>query len=144
MKPILRRYLNSHFTILEGGHPQHLPISQKGALEPRKVSNNMETAMLRYKNEHCVLQSQRETDSESDDDRFLSHSVPFPWKLHEMLDATEKDGLASVVSWLPDQRSFKVYQNEPFVRDIMPKWFRQSKYKSFQRQCKTTATCCRW
>jgi hypothetical protein len=83
-------------------------------------------------------------DNDSDDDRFISHSVPLPWKLHEMLDATEKDGLASVVSWLPDQRSFKVYQNEPFVRDIMPKWFRQSKYKSFQRQCKTTATCCRW
>ena len=34
----------------------------------------------------------------------LTHSWPnaaFPLKLHEMLSAVEKDGMASIVGWLP-------------------------------------------
>lgn len=77
-----------------------------------------------------------EMDNESDDGKLVNHAVPFPWKLHEMLDAADKEGFSATVSWLPDERSFKVFQTEIFVRDIMPKWFRQTKYKSFQRQCK--------
>ena len=60
----------------------------------------------------------------------------FPWKLHEMLELAEPVGFEEIVSWLPDGKSFKVYNSANFVRKIMPNFFQQSKYKSFQRQCK--------
>jgi hypothetical protein len=73
---------------------------------------------------------------DGDEDKFVNHSVPFPWELHEMLEAAENEVFTNAVSWLPDYQSFKVHQTETFVNDIMPKYFRQTKYKSFQRQCK--------
>lgn len=75
-------------------------------------------------------------DSIGEDGAFVNHAVPFPWKLHEMLEAAEMEGFANIVSWLPDRCSFRVHKVEVFVRDIMPRFFRQTKYKSFQRQRK--------
>lgn len=63
-------------------------------------------------------------------------SKTFPWTLHAMLELAEKENFDGVVSWLPDGKSFKVYDPSAFVKDIMPNFFQQSKYKSFQRQCK--------
>jgi len=79
-------------------------------------------------------------EAKTEDLKWGNKSLRFPWKLHEMLDESEKMGLDSIVSWLPDERSFKVHDPDTFVQDIMPKWFRQSKYKSFQRQCKSTCS----
>lgn len=59
---------------------------------------------------------------------------PFPLKLHEMLDEIEKDGYASVISWQPHGRSFVVHKPKEFVRHVMPVYFNQSKFSSFQRQ----------
>jgi hypothetical protein len=42
----------------------------------------------------------------------------FPLKLHQMLFDTEKDGLESVVSWLPHGQSFRVNDKEQFVNQI--------------------------
>ncbi|KAL7571130.1 hypothetical protein ACA910_014736 [Epithemia clementina (nom. ined.)] len=61
-------------------------------------------------------------------------SCPFPWRLHECLDAVEKEGLQHIVSWQPHGRSFTVYQPKKFVELVMPRFFGQSKYASFQRQ----------
>ncbi|KAL7475846.1 hypothetical protein ACHAW6_001749 [Cyclotella cf. meneghiniana] len=60
--------------------------------------------------------------------------VPFPVKLHSMLDAIERDGYAHVVSWQPHGRCFVVHKPKEFVNHIMPKYFKQSKMASFQRQ----------
>ena len=59
---------------------------------------------------------------------------PFPIKLHRMLDQTEDEGLDSVVSWLSHGRAFKIHKPKMFALSIMPKFFNQSKYTSFQRQ----------
>jgi len=75
-------------------------------------------------------------DEGEDENKFVNHSLPFPWRLHEILDAAGKEEFTNIVSWLPDGQSFKVYKVENFVRDIMPNYFRQTKYKSFQRQRK--------
>jgi hypothetical protein len=99
---------------------QHFYESSSGA-----VKNNIDT-----------------TNSDRDEDKFVNHSVPFPWKLHEMLEAADTDAFLNVVSWLPDRQSFKVHQVEAFVQDVMPKFFRQTKYKSFQRQCKFSGPHC--
>jgi hypothetical protein len=59
----------------------------------------------------------------------------FPRKLHAMLDnAAEIKGFASIVSWLPDSNSFKVHDQAAFVSRILPHYFKQTRYKSFQRQ----------
>lgn len=61
----------------------------------------------------------------------------FPWKLHEMLEQVEKDNMENIVSWVPSGRAFKVHRPDAFVEQIMKNHFQQTKYKSFQRQCKS-------
>lgn len=60
--------------------------------------------------------------------------VPFPVKLHSMLDKIEADGLGHVVSWQPHGRCFVVHDTKEFVRHVMPVYFKQTKMASFQRQ----------
>ena len=60
--------------------------------------------------------------------------TPFPVKLHDMLDQIERDGLSHVVSWQPHGRCFVVHKPKEFVNYVMPKYFKQTKMASFQRQ----------
>ena len=60
--------------------------------------------------------------------------VPFPWRLHQMLEDIEKLHEESIVSWLPDGRHFQVHNPQVFMQKIIPKFFKQKSYKSFQRQ----------
>jgi hypothetical protein len=59
---------------------------------------------------------------------------PFPEKLHIMLDTVEGEGLDHIVSWYPHGRSFAVHKPKEFVAEIMPRYFKQTKLTSFQRQ----------
>lgn len=54
-----------------------------------------------------------------------------------MLDSADPKGFESIVSWLPDGISFKVHNSATFVGEILPQFFLQTKYKSFQRQLNT-------
>lgn len=60
----------------------------------------------------------------------------FPWRLHRMLKEVKKENLDSIISWLPggEQNTFKVHKKDEFVEHIMPRYFNQTKYKSFLRQ----------
>jgi hypothetical protein len=60
--------------------------------------------------------------------------LPFPFKLHEMLDDAVTQRYEPIVSWLPHGKAFRVHQPKEFADMIMPRYFKQSKYKSFQRQ----------
>lgn len=60
--------------------------------------------------------------------------VPFPWRLHQMLEAIDEAGDASIVSWLSDGQHFQVHNPQSFVQKVIPKFFKQKSYKSFQRQ----------
>jgi hypothetical protein len=59
---------------------------------------------------------------------------PFPEKLHRMLEEVEKDGDEDIVSFFSHGRAFGVHDAERFVSKIMPRFFKQSRLSSFQRQ----------
>lgn len=63
-------------------------------------------------------------------------TVPFPMKLHNMLEhiAQHEPQLSSIVSWQPHGRSFIVHDINKFAEDVLPRFFQQRKYASFQRQ----------
>jgi len=62
------------------------------------------------------------------------NALLFPWKLHDMLRSSNTEGKESIVSWLPHGNAFKVHNVPDFVSNILPLFFKQTKYKSFQRQ----------
>jgi hypothetical protein len=59
---------------------------------------------------------------------------PFPDKLHRMLDYAEHHNLTDVVTWCTHGRAFIVKDSTKFAELILPQFFRQKKYTSFQRQ----------
>jgi len=63
-------------------------------------------------------------------------TVPFPMKLYEMLDQIEKyeTELSPIVSWQPHGRCFVVRKVKYFSETVLPRFFQQKKYASFQRQ----------
>lgn len=58
----------------------------------------------------------------------------FPVQLHGILDTIEEDGHEDVMSWQPHGRCFLVHQPKVFLKEIMPRYFKQRKFASFQRQ----------
>ena len=58
----------------------------------------------------------------------------FPWILHKIIDEAEHDGNQHIVAWMPMGRSFIVHKRDTFTEQILPRYFRQTKYKSFVRQ----------
>lgn len=59
----------------------------------------------------------------------------FPQKLHQILQELERqDGGAAIASFLPHGRAFAIHKPRDFVKTIMPKYFRMSRFSSFQRQ----------
>jgi hypothetical protein len=68
-------------------------------------------------------------DSDVDDEEYSSMSIakggvacPFPWKLHQMLDMVEREGLQSIVSWQPHGKSFLVHRPADFTSLILPRY----------------------
>jgi hypothetical protein len=61
--------------------------------------------------------------------------LKFPCKLYRMLMETESKGLTHIVSWHKDGKCFRIHDQEAFVEEILPQYFKKSKYRSFQRQC---------
>lgn len=58
----------------------------------------------------------------------------FPFKVHALLDDVEREGLGDVVSWFSHGRAFRIHSSTEFAASILPKYFGDTKYKSFQRQ----------
>jgi hypothetical protein len=50
----------------------------------------------------------------------------------ENVDKSEEH--ESIISWLPHGKAFRVHKPTEFASDVMGRYFKQSKYKSFQRQ----------
>ncbi len=90
-------------------------------------------------NELCSPAGDAENEENKGSVRVVSGSgfryvVPFPWRLHQMLEDIEKAGADGIVSWLPDGQHVQVHNPQLLVQRIIPKFFKQKSYKSFQRQ----------
>ena len=72
--------------------------------------------------------------SRSNSSTGLARSDKFPSKLYEMLESVDSLGLSHMVSWLPHGRSFHVKDPTQFMDLVVPKFFKATKYRSFQRQ----------
>ena len=59
---------------------------------------------------------------------------PFPEKLHRMLRDAEASGKSECISFFEHGRAFGIHNHPRFCREIMPKYFKQSRLSSFQRQ----------
>ena len=59
----------------------------------------------------------------------------FPQKLHQMLSDLEREvGGVHIASFLSHGRAFAIHKPRDFVKHVMPKYFRMSRFSSFQRQ----------
>lgn len=61
-------------------------------------------------------------------------TIPFPTILHIVLSKAEQEGFEHIISWQPHGRCFLVRDPKKFVEQIMPIYFCQTKFTSFQRQ----------
>lgn len=80
------------------------------------------------KNKHCPKTHQRSSHAGMSG----SSALPFPFKLHVMLDNAEAEGYSTIVSW-EGEDCFLVHSKDSFVKDIIPRYFSQTQYRSFQR-----------
>lgn len=58
----------------------------------------------------------------------------FPIKLHALIDDAANDGRDYIVSWIQGGRAFQIHKPKEFTNLLLPKYFDQIKYRSFQRQ----------
>lgn len=66
--------------------------------------------------------------------KLRSASTHFPTLLHMVITRAEQNGYSHICAWHAHGRSFSVYKRDLFVSEVMPNYFRQSQYASFQRQ----------
>lgn len=63
----------------------------------------------------------------------VDEEVPmtFPQRLMEIL---ANEAIADTVSWLPHGKGFIIYKKKKFAAEVLPKYFKQSKFTSFTRK----------
>lgn len=59
---------------------------------------------------------------------------PFPKKVFRMLEEIEQENLSEIVSFFSHGRAFAVHNESRFVKEILPRYFQQTKWSSFTRQ----------
>lgn len=59
---------------------------------------------------------------------------PFPEKLHRLLTEVEVSGRGDVISFIANGKAFAIHKPDKFFKEIVPKYFRQSRLSSFKRQ----------
>ena len=89
-------------------------------------------------NEQQNLEKAKGNDVIAEPEASPSRSCPvrhnFPDKLHYVLNEMAKDGLEHIMSWQPHGYCFVVHDQKRLEQHILPTWFRQSRFSSFQRQ----------
>jgi hypothetical protein len=119
------------------------PKRRRKPQKPGKTAKNNERHFVVHNyHDHALDADDFEQESEDPNQRRRGGvSVAFPVKLHAVLDQVEADGLAHVISWQGHGRCFVIHKPKEFVDHVMPKYFRQTKLTSFQRQLNLYGFC---
>lgn len=115
-------------------HTQQQQQQQAPAYIPTPTKRRMDTAVA----------DQNDDDSDHPNDsnsrpggrkkkRIYRHES-FPMKLHRLLTTLEADGQDSIVGFVEDGTAFRIHQPDLFEQEIIPKYFRHTKLRSFSRQ----------
>jgi len=59
---------------------------------------------------------------------------PFPDKLYRLIEDAQAEGKSDIISFFSHGRAFAIHDPDRFREEIMPRFFRQTKLASFQRQ----------
>eukprot|EP00934_Nitzschia_sp_Nitz4_P007501 Nitzschia sp. Nitz4//scaffold72_size95085//69073//70162//NITZ4_004766-RA/size95085-snap-gene-0.117-mRNA-1//1//CDS//3329557393//7491//frame0 len=121
--------LQHTITVTAMDQDQHGP--QRQGQEPRPDPSCSSFRITNYPNNRSNTQLSCNIAAKSSR---WNQSAQFPWKIHRMLEDAELDGFVHIVSWMPDNKAFRVHDNGLFVELVLPRYFRQTQYKSFQRQ----------
>jgi len=89
-------------------------------VEPRMINNS-----------GCMSSNTSHPDNDMNN---MFTNFAFPFKLHSILENARKAEQDTVISWLPSGKAFKIHKPKEFADVIMPQYFNQTKYRSFQRQ----------
>lgn len=68
------------------------------------------------------------------DRRRKGRTGKFPQKLHQMLSDLEQQGRNDIASFMSHGRAFAIHKPIAFAKEVMSKYFRMSRFSSFQRQ----------
>ena len=97
---------------------------------PLLVSSSIPPALSSLPNSSSSIPS----DSSLTTTTTSSTTAHFPLLLHAILTKAESDRYSHICHWKSHGRSFCVLDRDLFVTTIMPLYFRQSQFASFQRQ----------
>lgn len=101
--------------------------------QPQSATSSSSSSHLPPPQQQSRASSPLSSSNSTSEDQSPSSSATFPMKLHSMLTDSESLGFDDVVCWMGKQ-AFKVVDPHRFALDVMPMYFNQTKYKSFQRQ----------
>lgn len=115
-------------TFSNQSHYDNLPVA--GSREKLSSSNKMQN-MKKLEAKSSDLSSSSTQKSRA---TTQNKKTAFPQVLHLLLETAEENGFRDIVSWQNHGRSFRVKDKKQFATKIMPIYFDQTQYKSFQRQ----------
>ena len=135
--------LRSRVTSSEGSDTNMSVPAKPTTTQPSSLKNGVAEA-LKTQEKHCVQHNYHDHSFDNDrtfkvDKQMVSKggvTVPFPMKLHDMLEHIEllEPELAHVVTWQSHGRCFIVHKPKVFAEHVLARFFQQKKYASFQRQ----------
>lgn len=100
----------------------------------RRTRKTATSRMAKRTNTPQQKQADRQEKSNQARQRYIvPNEVPFPLRIHIMLQQIEAFGQSHIVSWMPSGKSFKVHKKEEFEREVLPEYFRSNNFRSFQR-----------
>ena len=76
----------------------------------------------------------RKVTSPTANSRESTQSETFPFRLYRMIEDAYAEGNDDIIHFMPHGRAIRVEDQDGLVDKILPRYFKQSKYVSFQRQ----------
>lgn len=115
------------------------PVVNKEPAKRKRIRKPQKPGKTASNNERHFVQHQyhdraHEVETDSTTEAKVALAATFPMKLHMVLEQVEAVGLSHIIGWQSHGRCFVIHKPKEFATHIMPRYFRQTKLTSFQRQ----------